>query len=161
MNSGSSRSARHVVESRSLCMAIIALVGIGCGAKQISYSPSLRFSLDDARAIVERTIEEQHPAYRPTTVEVTNEKVDAVFHRRGSKFARALTWPFASAAGSTDAVTIYFDDLMEPRLFRKRSYYIMILQSGAGIPLKVYCRNRARAERFMDALAVLKKKSTQ
>jgi hypothetical protein len=138
---------------QAICVGAIAAASFaGCGAKRLAYSPAPGFSVDEARSIVLRTIEEQHRRYRPASVSVTEEKIEIVKHRVKTK--RFLLVPTSVAVPETK--TIYFDKLGTSDLFLKDGFYLVRVRSSDGRrQLRVFCRDLATAERFADAIAVL------
>jgi hypothetical protein len=110
-------SAWRAVALRPIHFALIAAAASGCGAKQLSYSPVLRFSIDEARSIVGRTLEEQHRKFRPTSVEVTDEKIAVIFHRTRTKRVFLIN---VGVVSIPEPDTLYFDDLARTDLFYKK-----------------------------------------
>ena len=134
---------------------MIAVAIAGCSAKRLSYSPVFQFTVEEARAVVARGFEEQHPAYRPTSVEVTDDKINLLFHHIRTKRGLFIN---PSAVTVPEGKTLYLDDLGITDLSYKKGYYIVrIYDRSPRARLRVYFRELPKAERFSDAIAVLER----
>lgn len=146
-------SMRRTSGMRLVHATLLAIFLAGC-AKHLSHSPTPRFSVDDARAVVTRTLEEQNDPHRPTSIEVTDEKIDVVYHR----VSRRVFSLFAGATTIPQGKTIYFDDLGTPDIYHRRGLYLVRVRDRSHrIRLQVFCRERSAAERFADAIATLQR----
>ncbi len=141
--------------ARLISALMVAATIVGCGAKQLAYSPVFTLSIDEARSTVRRGFEEQQPPYRPTSVEVTDEKIDLVFHRIRSKKVLFVT---AGTVSVPEPKTLYFDDLGKTDLFYKNGrYFVRIWDRTGQFRFWLVFPELPSAERFADAVAVLEK----
>ena len=118
---------------------------------------------DDARAIVERVLMEQPAKHRPSMVAFSDTflAMQMGTARRGTVVAVPVGFATVSRVESiaTELNTrIYYDSIAGTRLHKKRDWYMLDIHAADGrIFERVYCRDEAKALKFIDAIEALRR----
>ena len=158
-----------------LTSSLLALCLTGCGSNLINYSPvaPIGMTKEQAAQAVEQGFYEDYGSKRPVHVAITDAYIvlsDGVVSK-GSGLASAMPiGKGAIAAGSSTTVTkemgqrIYFNNLGRTTIYQKRTNanrYTVVLKAFDQSNIRaIHTRGLAQAQRFADAIEVLRKPSS-
>jgi len=130
--------------------AVIALATLVACASMRSYQPTAAMSVDEAKRVLQRTLEEQSPGFGATNIEVTDEKV--TFARVESKYFGPI--PTTSYGETT---TFYFEGFGSAKISgrKRKGHVVWIYDKSAAPRFRVVVPTEENATRFVDAIYVL------
>jgi hypothetical protein len=140
---------------------VTALGFAGCAAQPLTHS-TRAIDVDAAHAIIEQVVMEQPTKHRPGGVTFADAYI--AIHKGYVTRGRGTAIPvgnLAYASGSSVSreqnTLLYFDTIATTRIHTKRDWYVLDVVDGEGrILQRVYCRDEAKARRFVDAVSALK-----
>lgn len=138
----------------------------GCSATPVIYKPGGAQFSEKSVSLIEQVIYEQPEKYRPSGVFVNKSFIG--FDNGISSNTRAITSSVSlskeirinSGSSSTDIRNIsdrfYFNSMKYPKLFRKRSWFIIqFIDSEERAIKNIYTRSEIKAKRFIDHISHL------
>jgi len=151
---------------KTLYYILISSVLIGCSATQIPYTKETIKNSESAYKIIEQVIYEQPTKYRPEELFLTDTYIgysNGSVNRSSSYTSTVEISPNSSLSTGLSKSTskniktrIYFNSLNPPKLYKKRSWYVIQLRNRPGHLLKnVYTRDKNKAIKFINALLLL------
>ena len=131
----------------AVAVSVALLAGmIGCRTPAPVYQPTASLSIEEAKQVIARSLEEQARGFAAGDIRVTDEKLS---------FARDRS-SFLGIGGNTVLTTFYFDSLGKMSVtLKSKGHVVRVWDSGDAVRFLVVIPSEDRARRFMDAMLVM------
>jgi len=131
----------------AVAVSVALLAGmIGCRTPAPVYQPTASLSIEEAKQVIARSLEEQAWEFAAGDIRVTGEKLSFARYRSS----------FLGIGGNTVLTTFYFDSLGKMNVTPKpKGHVVRVWDSGDAFRFLVVIPSKDRARRFMDAMLVM------